>query len=229
VSIFNISLDDACSHPKANPFPEVIGWCDKLIKRWPDIKIDFFTSAAYARLNEEPYFLSQHPEWVKQANALPQKNYRFNCHSYYHRRLSVKYGNSNNNEVEKTDEKETRLLIGHMLKEFDATGLKYSKVFRAPGFHIGVPAARVLTEMGFKIAGNQKYFDQLNGRVKNLRYGGIYNWDLNKECNITVGDVMACGHTSNWTTNYFCEPVYNMVVKLLESREFEFKFLDEII
>ena len=225
--IFSLSLDDACPHPKCTPFSEVIFWCDKLIERWPNIKIDFFTSGAFARLNEEPYFLTQYPEWIQKANELQDKNYRFNCHSYYHRRLNTKYDNSNNNEVEKTNERETKIIINYMLDEFNNAGLKYNKVFRAPGFHIGVTAAKVLTEMGFKISGDQRYYDLLKNKVKEMHYM-VYNWDINDEYKLTEGDVFAAGHTSSWTTNYFCQKTYNRVVRLLESRPFEFKFLDEI-
>ena len=226
MSIFSLSLDDCCPHPKCTPFPGVIHLCNKLIKRWPDLKIDFFTSAAYARLNEDPYFLTQYPDWVKQMNDLPSKNFRVNCHSYYHRRLSAKHGNSNNNEMEKTSEKESRMLIEHMIGEFKTSGLKFERVFRPPGWHVGISAAKVLTEMGFVIAGNRKYFDLLKDKVPEMRYL-ITNWELREEC-ILNGDVFAAGHTSNWCDNYFDKKTYDRVVKLLESRQFEFKFLSEL-
>jgi hypothetical protein len=226
VNVFNISLDDACPKSSCSPFPEVMVWCDKLIQRWPDIKIDFFTSAAYARLNEDPYFLTKYPDWVKQMNALPTKNFRINCHSYYHRRLSAKHGNSNNNEVEKTNEKETRVLVQHMIGEFEAAGLKYEKVFRPPGWHLGVPAAKVLTEMGFKIAGNQHYYDILKSKVPEMKYV-VSNWDMLNECKMD-GNVLSYGHTSNWTTNFFNKKVYDRVARLLESQEFGFKWLGEM-
>jgi hypothetical protein len=221
--VFALSLDDAGPHPRCNPFPEVLRLCDQLILRWPDIKIDFFTSAAYARLNEEPYFLSQYPEWVKQANALSPHNYVFNAHSYYHRRLSVKWSNSNNNEVEHTNERETKLLVEHMTKEFDAAGFKYRKVFRAPGFHLGQQAAKTITDLGFKIAGNQRYYDLLKDKVPGMRYvvsSGIPD-------PTPTGDVLLYGHCSNWCKDYL-PLVYDRVVQVLESREFEFRFLEDV-
>jgi len=225
MNVFNISLDDACPKKECNPFPEVIFWCNKLIEKYPNIKIDFFTSAAYCRLGEDPYFLTNYLDWVKQANELPQKNYRFNAHSYFHRRISVKFGNSNNNEVEKTSEQETKILIQHMIGEFNRSNFKYEKVFRAPGFHIGIAAAKVLTDFGFIIAGNEKYYNLLKD-VPKLKYL-VYNWDMNDDCNLNK-DIFAVGHTSNWTSNYFNEKIYNRVLKVLESREFEFKFLSEV-
>jgi hypothetical protein len=221
--IFNLSLDDAGPHPKCDPFPAVIALCDKLIQRWPDIKIDLFTSAAYARLNEEPYFLSQYPEWVKQAKALPRANYRFNLHSYYHRRLSVKWPNSNNNEVERTTEKETKMLVDHAVIEFKTAGLECSKVFRAPGFHLGQSAAKVLTDLGFTIAGNQRYADALKGKVPGLKY--VVSTSILDP--IPTGDTLLYGHTSNWCGD-FLPKVYDRVVQVLESREFEFRFLEEL-
>jgi hypothetical protein len=225
MAIFSLSLDDVGPHPKCDPFPHVIDRCNKLIERWPGIKIDFFTSAAYARLNEEPYFLTQYPEWIKQMNELPAINFRVNAHGYWHRRLSNKYGNSNNNEFEKTNEQETRILIEHMAGEFNAAGLKLERVFRAPGFHLGVEAVKVLREMGFVVAGNQQY-EKLKDQVPGLKYI-TSNWDCLADCTL-AGDVLAVGHTSNWTPNYFGPEVYNKVVRCLETRPFTFRFLSEL-
>lgn len=228
VSIFNLSLDDVCPCPQCDPFVESIKWCNKLIEKHPGIKIDFFIPAAFARLNEQPHFLSKYPEWIKKMNDLPKENYGFNAHSYFHRRLSTKHGNSNNNEVEKTTEQETMLIIKHMEGEFALAGIKCRRIFRAPGFHIGASAAKALTDAGYKIAGDKRYYDILNGKVKGMKYC-YHNWDLNDECQIKEGNVLAVGHTSLWCKNAFVEKTYDRVIRLLDSRSFEFKFLDEMV
>ena len=55
-----------------------------------------------------------------------------------------------------------------------------------------------------------------------------YNWDMTKECKVT-GDVIAYGHTSNWTNNYINEDRFNLIIDLLESDKFEFKFIEELL
>jgi hypothetical protein len=80
--------------------------------------------------------------------------------------------------------------------------------------------------MGFKIAGDQHYYNVLKDKVPGMRYL-ITNWELREECNIN-GDVFAAGHTSNWCDNFFSGKVYDRVVQLLERKQFDFKFLSEL-
>ena len=224
--VFNLSLDDQSPHVKAGLNFEAVEWCLKLIERWPDLKVTLFIPAAFRRLGEEPHFLTQYPAWVARMNSLPTHNFEFGTHSYYHSRLSVRYGNSANNEVEHTTYAETKLLVEHMIGEFDTAGLRHVGLYRAPGWHLGQPAAQALTDLGFTICGNQHYYGVLNGKVAGMKYV-TSNWDCLSDCAL-AGDVLACSHTSNWTTNYFDQAVYNKVVRLLESREFEFRFLSEV-
>jgi Uncharacterized protein conserved in bacteria (DUF2334) len=223
VSVFNLSLDDVCAHPKCTPFPSIIDLCNKLIERWPGIKIDFFISSAYARLNEEPYFLAQYPEWVKQMNELPAANFRFNTHGFWHRRLSKQHGNSNNGEFEYLTKQQAHTVLVHMIGEFEAAGLKYEKVFRAPGFRLSRGSAEALTELGFSIAGKKDYS---KANIPGFRFTQA-NWNLREECTL-AGDVLAAGHTSTWCDNYFGPEVCDRVVKLLETKSYKFKFLSEL-
>lgn len=227
MNYFNLSLDDQTPYKTAGLNFEAVKWCEKLIAHFPDIKIDLFTSAAYCRLNDrEPRFLTQYPDWIKQMNNLSSTNFRVGCHGYYHCRFSAKHQNSNNDEFQFLNESEAKVILEHMIKEFDASGLKYNKIFRPPGWKLSQPTAKVLTQMGFKIAGNKKYYDLLNGKVPGMKYI-VSNWEMLDECKLT-GNVLACGHTSNWCKNFFNEEVYNKVIKLLNTKQFEFKFLDGV-
>lgn len=227
-NIFNLSLDDQSPYPTAGLNFEAIKWCDKLIKRWPEIKIDLFVPAAYTRLEDKDFsFLTQYPEWVKQMNDLPFSNYHINPHGYFHARLSAgKHPRSNNDEFQYLNGPQARMVLDHMIDEFETAGLKHEKVFRAPGWKLSMSTAKVLTEMGFVIAGNQQYYDILKDRVPGMKYL-ITNWELREDCALK-GDVFAAGHTSNWCDNFFCGKVYDRVVRLLELRKFEFKFLSEL-
>lgn len=226
--IFNLSLDDQSPYPTAGLNFEAVNWCDKLIKRWPDLKIDLFVPAAYTRLGDTNFaFLTKYPDWVKRMNDLPRENYRINPHGYFHARLSAgKHPKSNNDEFQYLSEQQASTVLGHMLGEFEAAGLKYEKVFRAPGWKLSTSTAKVLTELGFTIAGNQHYYDVLKDRVPGMCYL-ITNWELREDC-VLKGNVFAAGHTSTWCDNFFDEKVYNRVVRLLEAGEFEFKFLGEL-
>jgi hypothetical protein len=224
MSIFSLSLDDQSPYPTAGLNFEAIDWCDKLIQRWPGVKIDLFVPAAYSRLTDkEPRFLSNYPDWIKRMNDLPD-NYHINYHGYYHKRLSVKHGNSNNDEFQYLNRQQALTIVNHMMGEFQVAGLKAHKTFRAPGWKLSVDSANVLTELGFKIAGNKEYYDKLNGKVPGMQYS-ISNWDLNDDC-VLSGDVFACGHTSVWTTNYFNEKALDRVLRLLDLRPFDFYFLN---
>jgi hypothetical protein len=225
MSIFNLSLDDQSPHVNAGLDFEAIGRCSKLIQRWPCLKIDLFVPAAYMRLGGQPHFLTQHIDWVKRMNDLPDSNYRICYHGYYHARQSIKYSASNNDEFQYLNELEARMVSEHMVKEFEMAGLKHCHTFRAPGWKLSASSAKVLTDMGFVIAGNQEYHDLLKDKVPSMRYI-TSNWDMNDECRLT-GDVLAFGHTSNWCSNFLNEKVYDRVVQVLESREFEFRFLED--
>jgi hypothetical protein len=224
--VFNLSLDDFSPHPRAGLNFESIQWCDRLIEKWPKVKINLFVPAAFARLGENPHFLYNHPEWLGGVKNLPS-NYRINTHGYFHRRQNKKYPPSNNDEFQYLNRKQAEAVIYNMTTTFNRTGLKYRKTFRPPAWKISRGAAEVLTECGFIIAGDQKYY-QRHKDIPKLRWIS-YNWDLNNPCSIKDGGILAFGHTSNWTSNYFCEKTYKYVVDLLNNDTFDFRFLEDLV
>lgn len=224
MAIFNLSLDDYSPHEKAGKYHESIYWCNKLIEKHPNIKIDLFVPAAYRRLGEKAHYLRNNLDWVEQVKQLPTKNYNICLHGFYHSRIDGKNPQSNNNELELLTYNETKTILDVIDEEFIAVGLKYKKIIRPPGFHIGEEAVKVFTDSGFIVAGDTKYYEKRK-HIKNIKWIS-YNWDLTLPP--PINDIIAYGHTSNWTQNYFNEDKYNLVLKLLSQREFEFKFIDEI-
>lgn len=222
---FTLTLDDFSWHPKTGGDFESIKWCDKLIEKFPDLKVNLFVPAAYARLGEIPCLLSNNKQWVNKVNSLPQ-NYCINLHGYNHRRVSKKYGNSNNDEWQYLTYDEAKVLGIKMLDEFKLSGLKYTPTFRPGGWKISAEACRALEDIGVTLfAGSKEYFNKVK---KSIRTKWIsYNWDLTSECAVS-GNIIAFGHTSNWTNNYMDESRYNLILKLLEKEKFEFKFIEEM-
>lgn len=223
---FNLSLDDFSPHPKAGLNFESIVWCDKLIKKYPGIKINLFVPAAYCRIGEEPCYLTANPEWVKMVKALPD-NYRINLHGLFHRRTDGKHPVSNNDEFQYLSGAWVDSYIDTMMTEFKNAGLEYEKTFRPPGWKISLGSAKVLTSKGFIIAGNGVYHKLMKGKVKNLRWVS-YNWDMTGVCKLP-GNVVAYGHTSEWTNNYMDEARFMLLDRLLKSEPFDFRFIEELI
>ena len=178
---FSLSLDDFSPHPRAGFNFESIVWCNKLIERFPDVKISLFVPAAYSRLNERQYYLTDFPEWVKMVKELPD-NYRICPHGLFHRRTITdfvfhKKEASNNDEFQFLNKTQAKVTIHKMLAEFENVGLKYSKVFRPPGWKISLSSAEVLTTMGFIIAGDKKYYKLLKDKISSLKWACV-NWHL---------------------------------------------------
>jgi len=233
---FNLSLDDFSPHPRAGLNFESIVWCNKLIEKYPDIKINLFVPAAYCRLGEKPYKLSEHPEWVEkvQSSVGYSNNYYLCYHGYYHRRFAGdfnfhgKHPKSNNDEWQYLTRDEANTLIDLMEEEFSGR-LSRCKCFRPPGWKISKGALQALVNRWYTIAGNKECLEKYKGEVVGLekRWAASYNWDLTGPCNV-FGDVVAYGHTSDWTNNYMNEERYNLVVDLLNSEEFDFRFIEEM-
>lgn len=222
--VFNLSLDDMSPHKNAGLNFESIGFCKDIISVFPDFKVDLFVPAAYCRLGEQPLFLSDNLEWVEKVKALPS-NFRICLHGYYHRRLSKKHGNSNNDEWQFLDEKTAKMYFDHMIKEFKSVGLKHANVFRPPGWKISASSAKVLSDAGFVIAGNKDYEKKISPVVKTARWAN-YNWDL-VGSNVPLGDIYAYGHTSNWTDNFFNEEQRDKLLKIFKNKKYDFVFIGE--
>lgn len=227
---FNLSLDDMSPHPKAGLNFESVKWCDKIIEKYPDFKVNLFVPAAYGRLGEPHYNVSSdnHHEWVEKLNAL-SANYRINPHGYKHRRSRKDWDfhkgiESNNNEWENLTYAQAGMLLDNIEEDFEWVKIKYTKTFRPPGWHIGREAAKLLVDRGYKIAGNNVYYEKLKD-IPNIKWVS-YNWDL-----LTAPpneNVIAYGHTSNWTTNYLNEERYNTIINFLNNKEFEFCFIEDM-
>lgn len=220
---FNLSLDDYSPRNGTND----ISWCFNLIKKYPDIKINLFVPAAYCRLGEVPHYLSKNLEWVEYVNKLPKENFRINFHGLYHRRTGdPKHYNSNNDEFQFLNTEQAEKIVSRMINEFDIAGIEYKKIFRPPGWRISESAARVLTKKGFIIAGNKQYYKVISKKIKDVKWVS-YNWDLTGPCN-NLKDIIAYGHTSNWTNNYMDEDRFKLIDEALSKEDFEYVFMEEL-
>lgn len=230
---FTLTIDDQSPHDEAGLNFEVIRWCDKLIEKYPNFKITLFTPAAYARLDGKPHYLSHYPKWVERMNDLNPNNYQIGLHGLKHRRSAKDYvfhakkPPSNNDEFQFLNKEEAQLIIGHMLYEFDKAGLRYSKVFRPPGWKISVSTARELTRENILISTNEQYCDILKDKVPNIRSVSA-TWHLEKDIQVS-GDVVAASHSSKWVFNFLDETRYNMICRVLEQNDYEFCFLEDMV
>lgn len=228
---FNLSLDDYSPHPKTGLYHESIFWCKKLISHFPDIKINLFVPAAYCRLGEIPNKLLKNKNWVDEVKKLNKENFSIGIHGFFHRRSKKDYvwnagiPESNNDEFQYLKKDQAIGILKSIESEFKSVGLQYNKIFRPPGWKISKEAALVFHNYGFVIAGDEKYYN-LCKDIPNLKWV-CYNWDLFSN-NPPENNVIAYGHTSEWTKNYFNEEKYNWICDLLRSRQFCFKFLEEI-
>ena len=212
-------------HPRAGLNFESIGWCDKLIEKYPDIKINLFVPAAYCRLGEQPCYLSKNPEWVKKVNNLSD-NYRINMHGMFHRRVDGKNSKSNNDEFQFLNAQNAKNMIDKMTKEFKKAGLKFNRTFRAPGWKLSSGAIVSLIRSKFVIAGSKEYYDKYIKQFPVLKDKYIsYNWDLISKA--PNEDIFVAAHTSIWTNNYFNEEMFNVVKNELERDEFKFVFIED--
>lgn len=222
---FSLTLDDFSCHPNSGLRFESIKWCDKLVEKYPQIKIDLFTTIALWRLDDKvPSYITNNPEWISFVKSLSPKNYRIDLHGYFHRRTDGGY--SNNDEFECLGYYTAKSIIDSCIKVFEKVGIEYHKCFRPPGWKISADAAQVLSEMGFVIAGNDKYYQILRNQVKDLKWIS-YNWDMTGPCNVS-GDIIVFGHTSNWTNNYMNEDRFNLVDAVLSKEEFDFVFIEDL-
>lgn len=222
---FLLSLDDYSPKDGTND----LTWCDKLIERFPEVKIDLFVPAAFARINDRsPFYLSGHLDWVNKVKNL-KKNYKINPHGFFHRRTKRDWAEhrgieSNNNEWENLTYKQAVDILSKMEEEFNKVGLECTKILRPSGWHLSREAAKALKDCGYIIAGNDKYYN-LYKDISGLKWIS-YNWDLLGPYPIN-GDIFAYGHVSDWNKNFFSKDKYELVSKVLESANFEFVFLEE--
>ena len=227
---FNLSLDDYSPHKATRD----LTWANKLIEQYPNIKIDLFIPAAFCRLQEGrlidygPNYLSKNLDWVEEVKQL-KPNYNICLHGFYHRRSKKDYAwnksyeESNNDEFRYLVYRQAEVLLNRIEEEFDKVGLKYKKVFRPPAWKISSEAVKLLKDRGYMIAGSKEW-EKSNSEAK-VKWIS-YNWDLLTKP--PEGDVVAYGHTSNWTTNYMNEERYNTIMNFLKDKQFDFRFIEEM-
>ena len=224
--IFNLSLDDYSPHPDTDN----LYWCNKLVEKYSNIKIDLMVPAAFARINDKhPFYLSKNIQWVEMVKKLPD-NYSVCLHSMHHRRSTKdfkwhKLPESTNDEFRYLDYAKAELLLNMIEAEFKKVGLKHKKVFRPSAWKISTSATQLLTDRGYLIAGDNSYYKILKNKISEIKWVS-YNWNMTSLCTLDK-DILAYGHTSSWTNNYMDEERFNLVCDVLDKDKFEFKFIED--
>ena len=85
--MINISIDDVSPHPKSSI--KVLEQCEKLIKKYNDIKFTLFIPIAYWRtigetLTKKPLSIDQHADFCEALKNLSKNNYELAYHGYHH-------------------------------------------------------------------------------------------------------------------------------------------------
>lgn len=148
-------------------------------------------------------------------------------HGLFHRRTDGKHPDSNNDEFQFLKGEWAHAYIDTMVTEFSNANLSYHKTFRPPGWKISLSAVKTLMAKGFIIAGDNPHYQKFKDGNKNLRWVS-YNWDMTGKCR-EAADVVAYGHTSDWTNNYMDETRFNLITELLDSEKFTFTFIEDLL
>lgn len=205
-----LEFDDFSPHLESNCINEL----DYLIDKFPNIKINLFTSPAYKNVK-----LYDYPEWCDRVRVfIENNNIKLALHGVYHTTEEFKF---------KTKIEAVNSIIEGM-SIFKYSNLDVLNVFRGPHWGINSDTYDALIELGFthvythddyKIL-SEKYDD----KIKNV----YYNWNLKDEfINKNDDIIIAHGHTHNVCNNGIQESM-SRIVKFIEDYSPNFLFVDEI-
>lgn len=238
-----VSIDDICPHDYSGL--KAINTCLSLIKKYPNMKFIFFIPLAYKRIsgrveilsekdksivniiNKEPLFLSKYKDYCDILKSLPENNFQFGYHGYFHSKPVNCWPRSNNNEFEELNYSETMEKINLMNKEIDESGLngRFSKIFRPPGWKISNEAIKAFLDSGYSLHLNKETkYDFSNIENKN----NIYYFDFsppetpleNKD-----GDTHVVYHACEWLKNYITTEQIENLLEFNKDYKLEFMFL----
>ena len=198
-----------------NPKPEVncIDKIDSLVKRYPNIKLTFFTTPLYERV---PLFRDK--QWCERVRVhIENNNIRLAVHGLYH---TV--------EEFKNKSKEDALLSLIIAESvFKVAKLPFLKLFRGPHWGINENTYEALIELDYKAIFTHTDYAHLIGLYPQLK-SVYYNWNL-KDWDCTERqNVIGHGHTQNVCGNGI-EESYNRICNFIDKYNPEFTFADDII
>lgn len=198
-----------------NPKPEVncIDTIDKLVSRYPNIKLTFFTVALYERV---PLFSNR--EWCKRVlKHIENNNVRLAVHGLYH--TVEEFKNKSKNDA----------LLSIVIAEsvFKVSKLPFVKLFRGPHWGINENTYEALIELEYNAVFTHSDYSHLIQKFPCIK-SVIYNWNL-KDVDCTARDsIIGHGHTQNVCGNGIDES-YERICNFIDTNKPQFAFANEII
>lgn len=240
-----ISIDDICPHKYSGK--KAIKNCLNIIKLYPDIKFIFFIPLAYQRvsgrvniltnddnvceniINTDPLYLSKNIKLCKKLLSLPEKNFQFGYHGYFHSKKSWP-NKSNNNEFKYLNYDETINKIKLMEEEVKKCQLQYrfSKIFRPPGWEITHEAIKAFIDSGYTLHLNKNINYNLNFSKEYIK-NKIFYFDFSPPdipYNNNSNNIHVVYHACEWLENFIFFDKIKELLDLFVTKNTVFKFLD---
>lgn len=240
-----ISIDDVCPHKYSGR--KAIENCLNMIKLYPNIKFVFFIPLAYQRIsgrvniltsndnlceniiNKEPLYLSKDIDLCKILLSLPEKNFQFGYHGYFHSKRNWP-NKSNNNEFKYLNYDETINKIKLMEDEVNKCKLqhRFSKIFRPPGWEISYEAIKAFIDKGYTLHLN-KYKDYNLNFPKKYIKNKIFYFDFSPpdtQYNNNSKHIHVVYHACEWLKNFIFFDNLKELLNLFVDKNTVFKFLN---
>ncbi|MBT5637029.1 MAG: DUF2334 domain-containing protein [Candidatus Peribacter sp.] len=230
----NISIDDVSPHPKAST--KVLKMCEKLIRRFPNIKFSLFVPIAYWRtkrpgvITQHPLVIWKYPEFCEEIKNLPKENYEICYHGYYH---GIPGENDNNEFLDITYDEAVKRTKS-MKNQVEKAGLSdvFKPIFRPPAWRMGPRAWDALSEQGielFAVSDIDYALESYQGKDKEYRsnYSTVFppfrELEIKESCGIVY-------HACEWDRNYLSEDHMVNLSDFLESHEnnIDFVFMENL-
>ena len=152
----NISIDDITPHPRSSI--KVVKRCLELIEIFPNIKFSLFIPVAYWQTmprrqmitsTKEPLRIDEHPTFCEILKSLPENNFEFCYHGYYH---GIPH-KSNNDEFQYLNEADAIEKFNSMFEVVADAGLshKFKKIFRPPAWRMSPESFKASKKVGIEI------------------------------------------------------------------------------
>jgi hypothetical protein len=177
---------------------------EKLRDRYPNFKITMFTIPWDIRYNTEkggtPIVKEEYSAWrnvVK--HAIKDGWLEIAVHGFTHVP----------NEFGGIDARMADAKIQFAEKMFDDSGIKFTKIFKAPHWQLSQEGKEAIEKRGYKVVED-----------------GYYNWNWKDEFPVELDDVIGHGHVQNVCDNGLEEALIRLVQI---PNEYEFKFLSEAL
>lgn len=207
-----LEFDDLNPHPEVDCLPTI----KRLVECYPEIKLTFFTPAAYQRCE-----LASNLNWCAEIKTLIESgNVRLAVHGLVHSQEEFKYLSF--------DEADHRLFIAEQI--FKGADLPFSKIFRGPHWGINEETYQALISRNYSSCWGHESYKGLAEKFPEMRTI-YYSWNLKDKFEDSGQKdselVIAHGHTSNVCGNGI-EESFGRICEMIDQYKPEFLFASEI-